>query len=150
MRRSAKIWFFSIAAATLCVAAVSAIRFTPETLPFVLQNSETAERHAPETMPGGVAVFDYDNDGDLDIFFTNGAEITTLRKRGERDWDRLYANDGHGRFTDVTAKAGLAGSGYDMAVSAGDYDNDGFTDFFSRRPPGTRCSITTATARSRM
>jgi hypothetical protein len=88
-------------------------------------------------MAGGVAVFDLDNDGRLDLFFTNGAEIRDPMPRGlipeksaEKYWNRLYRQNADGSFTDITAKAGLAGSGYSMGVTVGDYDNDGFEDLF--------------------
>ncbi len=110
--------------------APSPIRFAYRPIPFILDSCETPERHAPETMAGGVAVFDYDNDGDLDIFFTNGADIRTLKKTSAKYYDRLFANDGKGHFTDVTEKAGLAGIGFDNGVAVGDYDNDGYQDLF--------------------
>jgi hypothetical protein len=106
------------------------IRFTYQPIDFKLDNSETPERHAPETMAGGVAVFDYNDDGKLDIFFTNGANIKTLKKDSPKYYNRLFENDGHGHFTDVTEKAGLAGTGYDTGVAIGDYDNDGYEDIF--------------------
>ena len=81
-------------------------------------------------MAGGVAVFDYNNDGNLDIFFTNGANISTLKKDSPRYWNRLFRNNGDGTFVDVTERAGLAGTGYDTGVAIGDYDNDGFEDIF--------------------
>ena len=81
-------------------------------------------------MAGGVAVFDYNNDGKLDIFFTNGANIKTLKKDSAKYSNRLFENDGHGHFTDVTEKAGLTGTGYDTGVAIGDYDNDGYEDIF--------------------
>jgi hypothetical protein len=81
-------------------------------------------------MTGGVAVFDYNNDGLLDIFFTNGAEIPSLKKSNSSFHNKLYRNNGDGTFTDVTEKAGLAGVGYSMGVAAGDYDNDGFVDLY--------------------
>jgi hypothetical protein len=84
----------------------------------------------PETMAGGVAVFDYNNDGRPDIFFTNGADIATLKKSSPKYFNRLYRNDGNGVFTDVTAQAGLQGTGFDIGVAVGDYDNDGFPDLF--------------------
>ena len=108
----------------------SPIHFAYRAIAFALDSCETPERHAPETMAGGVAVFDFDNDGDLDIFFTNGADIRTLKKTSAKYSNRLFANDGKGHFTDVTAKAGLAGTGYDMGVAIGDFDNDGFKDIF--------------------
>lgn len=107
-----------------------AIHFSFEPIAFSLENSESLERHAPETMAGGVAVFDYDNDGNLDIFFTNGADITDLNKTSPKYWNRLFRNNGNGTFTDVTEKAGLAGTGFDDAVAVGDYDNDGHEDLF--------------------
>jgi enediyne biosynthesis protein E4 len=111
-------------------APESAIRFTYQPIDFKLDSDETPERHAPETMAGGVAVFDYNNDGKLDIFFTNGAELKTLKKDSPKYSNRLFENDGHGHFTDVTEKAGLAGTGYDVGVAIGDYDNDGYEDIF--------------------
>jgi hypothetical protein len=106
------------------------IHFTPRPIPFSLDSCETPERHVPETMAGGVAVFDYNNDGNLDIFFANGADITSLKKTSPKYWNRLFRNNGDGTFTDVTEKAGLAGTGYDAAVAIGDYDNDGYEDIF--------------------
>jgi len=99
-------------------------------IPFTLENSETPTRYAPETMAGGVAVFDYDNDGDLDIFFTNGATMPGLKKTSPKYWNRLFANDGSAHFTDVTESAGLAGTGYDTGAAVADYDNDGDQDIF--------------------
>src|SRR5450631_4248853 len=111
-------------------AADSPIQFTFQPLDFKLDSDETPERHAPETMAGGVAIFDYNSDGKLDIFFTNGADIKTLHKTSAKYSNRLFENDGHGHFTDVTEKAGLAGTGYDTGVAVGDYDNDGYEDIF--------------------
>ena len=110
--------------------APSPISFELRKIPFRLENSETPARNAPETMPGGVAVFDYNGDGRPDIFFTNGANIATLKKDSPKYRDRLFRNDSNGVFTDVTNSAGLAGSGYDMGVAVGDYDNDGHPDLF--------------------
>ncbi len=81
-------------------------------------------------MTGGVALFDYNNDGLLDIFLTNGAEISSLEKGNPSFYNRLFRNNGDGTFTDVTEQAGLAGVGYSMGVAAGDYDNDGFVDLY--------------------
>ena len=81
-------------------------------------------------MAGGVAIFDYNHDGRPDIFFTNGADITTLEKNAPKYRNRLFRNDGNGKFSDVTEAAGLTGTGFDIGVSAGDYDNDGFPDLF--------------------
>ena len=96
----------------------------------LLENHPTPAKHQVETMPGGVAVLDYDNDGLMDLYFTNGAESPSLKKTGEKDWNRLYRNLGNFAFSDVTAQAGVAGIGYMMGAAAADYDNDGFTDLF--------------------
>lgn len=111
--------------------AAPKIKFTLQTLPFRVETDETLKTpHAPATMAGGVAVFDYNKDGRADIFFTNGANIETLKKDAPKFSNHLYRNDGKGVFTDVTKEAGLAGTGYDMAVAVGDYDNDGYLDLF--------------------
>ena len=118
----------------LCQAPASnpvpPIKFTLQKIPFVLQNDETPAKNAPEAMAGGVAVFDFNGDGRPDIFFTNGANIATLKKDSPKYKNRLFRNDGHGIFTDVTDAAGLAGTGYDIGVAVGDYDNDGHPDIF--------------------
>src|SRR5215469_5176335 len=110
--------------------ASAPIHFAYRPIDFRLDSCETARRHAPETMAGGVAVFDFNNDGYLDIFFTNGADIETLKKTSPKYSNRLFQNDGKGNFKDVTEQAGLSGVGYDNGVAIGDYDNDGFKDIF--------------------
>jgi hypothetical protein len=81
-------------------------------------------------MAGGIAVFDYNGDGRPDIYFTNGADIATLKKSSPKYSNRLFRNDGKGVFTDVTAQAGLTGTGFDIGAAVGDYDNDGHPDLF--------------------
>ena len=110
--------------------APSPIRFREIPLPFVLENSPTPQKHLIETMPGGIAVFDYDGDGRPDIYFTNGAEIPSLEKSSPKYWNRLYRNEGDWKFRDVTEEAGVAGAGYSMGAAAADYDNDGHADLF--------------------
>ena len=111
-----------------------AIRFSLQPIPFRLEHGEIAARHVPATMAGGVAIFDYNQDGRPDIFFTNGANLATLKKDSPKYSDRLFRNDGNGVFTDVTRAAGLEGSGYDGSVAVGDYDNDGYPDLFVGGP----------------
>ena len=97
---------------------------------FTLRNSPTPEKHQIETMPGGVAVLDYDGDGFMDIYFTNGAHSPSLRRSGPAEWNRLYKNLGENRFLDVTEHARVQGDGYMMGAAAADFDNDGFPDLF--------------------
>jgi enediyne biosynthesis protein E4 len=97
---------------------------------FVLENSPTERKHLVETMPGGIAAFDYDGDGLTDIYFTNGAALPSLEKNSPKYRNRLYRNLGGFKFKDVTEAAGVPGSGYSMAAAAGDYDNDGHVDLF--------------------
>lgn len=97
---------------------------------FQLKNGEAGKFHQIELMGGGVAVLDYNNDGCMDIFFTNGASIPELKKTTPEFSNRLFRNNCDMSFTDVTQDAGLSGEGYSMAVAAGDFDNDGFTDLF--------------------
>jgi enediyne biosynthesis protein E4 len=99
--------------------------------------SHTAKHYLPETMGAGVALFDYDNDGRLDIFLVNGAPLadptpkgSIPRKSGPQDWNRLFHQKPDGTFEDVTERAGLQGSGYGMGVAVGDYDNDGYEDLY--------------------
>ena len=106
-------------------------------LSFEYVASHTSKKYLIETMGSGVALFDYDNDGRLDIFVINGAALsdptpkgTIPQKTGPKDWNRLYHQRGDGTFEDVTEKAGLQGAGYGMGVAVGDYDNDGFEDLY--------------------
>lgn len=108
----------------------SPIRFQYEPIPFHLENDETPMRHVPAAMGGGVAILDYNRDGRPDIFFTNGADIQSLKKTSPKYYNHLFRNDGGGKFTDVTEQAGLAGLGYDIGVAVADYDNDGYPDIF--------------------
>jgi hypothetical protein len=121
-------------AADALVPAKSAIEFEniieSSKIKFKLKNSVSPQHYSIETMMGGVAVFDYNNDGLLDIFFTNGAEIPSLEKTNPSYWNRLFRNNGDGTFTDVTESAELNGIGYSMGVAAGDYDNDGLVDLY--------------------
>jgi len=97
----------------------------------------TSQKYIIESFGGGVAVFDFDNDGRPDIFFTNGAAIKDPAGSSDRPektdptfWNRLYHQEKDGAFTDVTAKSGLAGEGYSFGAAVGDYNNDGFDDLY--------------------
>ncbi len=99
--------------------------------------SKTSFKYLLETMGGGVAIFDFDNDGRTDLFFTNGAALkdsmakdAVADKSEPKYWNRLYRQKTDGTFTDATERAGLKGYGYSMGVAAADYDNDGFVDLF--------------------
>lgn len=94
--------------------------------------SPTDQKHLPETMGGGVAIFDFDGDGLEDLFFVNGAEIrgTTAAKTSDRYWHRLYRNLGGSRFQDVTKQWGIQGEGFGLGVATGDFDNDGRVDLY--------------------
>jgi hypothetical protein len=97
---------------------------------FVTEPSRTKHKHQPETMVSGLALLDYDGDGWLDIFAVNGATMPGLDKSDPRFHNRLFRNRGDGTFEDVTARAGVAGRGYDLGAAAADYDNDGHVDLF--------------------
>lgn len=97
---------------------------------YVTANSPTPNKNQVETMVSGVALFDYDGDGYLDIYAVGGAAIPSLKKDDPKYWNRLYHNNHDGTFSDVTEKAGVAGAGYGMGVAIGDFDNDGRPDIF--------------------
>jgi enediyne biosynthesis protein E4 len=120
----------SVVAPATADSRVSDVKFEPVSLEMVVRNGATGNKHLIETMIAGVAVADFDNDGRPDIFVANGAESPGLRKTSPDFSNRLFRNGGGGRFTDVTAAAGLRGDGYCMGVAAADFDNDGWTDIF--------------------
>src|SRR5208337_3460773 len=83
-----------------------------------------------EAKGSGIAFFDYDQDGWLDIYLTNGNRLNTTWAQGQAPTSHLYHNNRDGTFTDVTAKSGLARTGWQTGVCVGDYDNDGWDDLF--------------------
>jgi hypothetical protein len=91
--------------------------------------SSPEKRYIVESMSGGVALFDYDNDGYLDIYFVNSLTVD-LVKSNQKTRSALYHNSGDGRFTDVADKAGVADVGWGMGVAVGDFNNDGFDDIY--------------------
>ena len=109
-----------------------AIRFeaVPSGVDFALDNGTIDDKPMPDSTLGGVAVFDCDNDGLLDIYFTNGARFPDLVKADPSYHNRLYRNLGDRKFEDVTRNSGVAAKGYSMGVAAGDYDNDGWADLY--------------------
>jgi hypothetical protein len=88
------------------------------------------KRYIMESLCGGVAFLDYDNDGWMDILLVQGSTLENMRAGTNPLLCRLYRNNHDGTFTDVTEKAGLSRHGWGMGVAAGDYDNDGWEDLF--------------------
>ncbi len=152
MRIAKPLRFTALLACTILAAsalALTAFQATEHALPqlvditrdskitFTNHASHTSRKYLPETMVGGVAMFDYDQDGFPDLFFVNGAALkdpmplsSVPDKSDPRYWNRLYRNNRNGSFSDVTEKAGVKGNGFGMGVAAGDYDNDGFPDLY--------------------
>ena len=134
----------SVAGACLCVVLLSAgptpapkrpgfVDVAPRSnITYISNNSPGGHKYFPQPMCGGVALFDYDNDGKLDIFFTNGAQLPEMKKTNPSYYNCLLKQKPDGTFEDVTAKAGLPGENLDFnfGVAVGDYDNDGYEDLF--------------------
>ena len=104
---------------------------------FRAQAYHTETKFLLETMGSGVALFDYDNDGRLDIYLVNGAPLHSTDPKGSipkktspADWNRLFHQKKDGTFEDVTERSGLQGVGYGMGAAVGDFDNDGFEDLY--------------------
>jgi hypothetical protein len=121
--------------------ARSPVTFTDITaqsgIKFIHATSKTPAKFLLETMGSGIGIFDYDNDGRMDLFFTNGAALKQSMSKDDlpdktqpQYWNRLFQQKADGTFTDVTERAGLKGAGYSMGIAAADYDNDGFVDLF--------------------
>src|SRR5436190_5461262 len=116
-------------------AEIPVAKFTDITkeagITFVHNNGAYGEKLLPETMGGGVAFFDYDNDGHQDLLFVNSTWWPRHVPEGKQPTTMaLYRNDGRGHFADVTKGSGLDVSVYGMGAAVGDYDNDGLDDVF--------------------
>jgi enediyne biosynthesis protein E4 len=148
MRIRLQRWTLAVVCGTLIPwlagSAAQPVQFTDVTqalgVRFAQENSATSNKYLIETMGGGVALLDYDNDGRLDIFFANGARLADpMPDGGQPDksdpkyWNRLFRQEADGTFTDVSEKAGVTGmpqNQYGMGVAVGDYDNDGHPDLY--------------------
>ena len=108
------------------------VRFTDATAELGIQfrhtNGESGEKYFIEPIGSGVALFDYDNDGDLDLYFVNGSDLPGVTSPLP-PINRLYRNDGD-IFTDVTVETSVGDTGYGLGCCVGDYNNDGFTDLY--------------------
>lgn len=134
-------WNFPLAALSLLPLAVAIFEVvTPPPIDFITQNSPTSKKYLIETMGGGVALLDYNNDGLIDVFLVNGGSLhgaieapERFDRANPRYWNRLYRQNRDGNFIDVTQSAGLTNAGdgnYGMGVATGDYDNDGYMDLY--------------------
>ena len=122
---------------------------------FTHTDGSSGRRYIMETVSAGLALFDYDSDGDTDIYFLNGSPLEGT-KLDEPPTNALYRNDGNFRFTDVTQQAGVGDTGYGLGVAVGDYDNDGDLDlylnnhgpnvFYRNNGDGTFTDVTQRTA----
>lgn len=118
LQEQGKVWFTDVA--------------NRSPISYKTNNGFTGRKYFPQPMCGGIAILDYDHDGKMDMFFTNGAKYPELKKTSPAYYSCLLRNKGDGTFEDVTARAGLSGAkqGCSFGVAAGDYDNDGYPDLF--------------------
>ena len=136
-QRKKAIWVVVVAAVLLytfaCARAEGSIVLddvTKETgITFIHTDGSSGERYIVEPISTGLALFDYDGDGDVDIYFLNGAPLKGT-KVDTPPKNALYRNDGNFKFTDVTDKAGVGDTGFGVGVAAADYDNDGDLDLY--------------------
>ena len=117
----------------LAQAGVHYTDIAPKTkFSYISNNDFHGRKYFPQPMCGGIAVFDYDHDGWMDIYFTNGAKLPELVKSDSSFYHCLLHNKGDGTFEETTKQAGLLAEHLDFSfgVAAGDYDNDGYPDLF--------------------
>ena len=127
------IYILTVLHVLVCPLADGAIVFndvTRETgITFIHTDGSSGRRYIVESVTSGLALFDYDRDGDVDIYFLNGAPLRGT-KYDKAPQNALYRNEGGWRFTDVTDRAGVGDTGFGLGVAAGDYDNDGDLDIY--------------------
>ncbi len=137
-------WWLSVLAFCVCASSLSAAdppcpiqlhNVTKETgITFVHTDGSSGQRYIVETVASGLALFDYDNDGDVDIYFLNGAPLGPTNRppaTASRQFkNSLWRNDGQWKFTDATERSGLGDTGYGLGVASADYDNDGDQDVY--------------------
>ena len=119
---------------TLALAlAIAGIGFTEMRsrtgIDFVNVSGDEAKQYIVSSLGGGAALFDYDGDGDLDLYLVNGMKLVD-RTPVAVGGNRLYRNEGEWRFRDVTEHAGVGDEGWGVGCAVGDYDNDGFADLY--------------------
>jgi len=102
----------------------------PTGVTFVHTDGGSGQRYIVETVTAGLALFDYDADGWIDVYFLNGAPLPGTQHVGDPPRNALYRNEGGWKFVDVTAEAGVGDTGFGLGVAIADYDNDGDQDIF--------------------
>ena len=131
--RQAAIMLTLLYTASVTVKAHAGINFSDVTsqtgIMFKHTDGSSGKLYLMETVTAGLALFDYDNDGDVDIYFLNGSALKGAKFKTEPT-NALYRNDGDFKFTDVTRQAGVGDTGYGLAVAVADYDNDGDQDIY--------------------
>ncbi len=122
--------FYTASITTQADASITFSDVTSRTgITFKHTDGSSGNRYLMETVSAGLALFDYDNDGDVDIYFLNGSALKGAKFKTPPT-NALYRNDGGFKFTDVTKQAGVGDTGYGLGVAVADYDNDGDKDIY--------------------